>query len=97
MNETLAALRADLDALRQALGRDDFAGAGQILAAHDERLRGYIRSVGVDAPVEALGELLQLQHQLQAEMVQARDVAAEALRNLRQSGQASRSYQELAP
>jgi hypothetical protein len=93
-SQTLADLHADLTELRQALDREDFSEAGQILGRHDQRLRQYIEDVGVDAPVQALRDLLQLQHTLQAEMLTRREAAASALRGLRQSGQASRLYQE---
>ncbi|WP_374013921.1 hypothetical protein [Pseudoxanthomonas koreensis] len=93
---TLEGLRQDLASLRTALDTEDFARAGDVLAHHDRRLREYIDTVGLQAPLQALQELLQLQHQLYGEMANAREAAATALRGLRQSGQASRSYRESA-
>lgn len=92
---TLADLHEDLASLRVALDSEDFGQAGDVLARHDLRLREYIDTVGMQAPIQALRELLQLQHQLQNDMLAARDAAAAGLRGLRQSSQASRSYQEL--
>ena len=94
---TLDALHQDLASLRQALDHEDFGQAGDVLARHDQRLREYIDTVGLQAPIQALRELLQLQHRLQGDMIAARDAAAAGLRELRNSGQASRSYRELAP
>ncbi|MCR6687136.1 hypothetical protein [Pseudoxanthomonas sp.] len=94
---TLDALHQDLASLRQALDAEDFGQAGDVLARHDRRLREYIDTVGLQAPLDALRDLLQLQHRLQDDMLVARDAAAAGLRGLRQSGQASRSYRELAP
>lgn len=94
---TLQALYGDLEAFRQALDGHDFGQAGDVLAAHDLRLRQYIDTVGLQAPMQALRELLQLQHRLQDDMVAARDEAAAALRGIRQSDQASRRYRELVP
>ena len=93
----LAELHADLIALREALDRDSFSEAGQILSSHESRLRQYIDAVGAEAPVQALRELLQLQHQLQHDMLSARDTAASALREMQHASQASRRYRELSP
>jgi len=93
---TLAALHDDLASLRCALDSEDYGRAGDVLARHDLRLREYIAAVGSQAPLQALRELLQLQHRLQDDMLAARDAAAAGLRGLRQSGQASRSYREAA-
>lgn len=94
---TLDALHQDLASLRTALDTGDFHRAGDVLASHDRRLREYIETVGLQAPLQALRELLQLQHRLQDDMVGARDAAATALRDLRSSDQASRRYRESAP
>lgn len=93
---TLEGLHEDLACLRRALDGEDFDQAGQVLARHDLRLRQYIDTVGLQAPLQALRDLLQLQHRLQDEMIASREQAALALRGLRQSGQASRSYRESA-
>ena len=70
MNEaTLDALHEDLVSLRDALGREDFGGAGDALDAHDRRLRDYIDTVGLQAPLQALRGLLQLQHRVPADPV----------------------------
>lgn len=93
----LATLHQDLASLRQALDEGDYGRAGDVLAGHDQRLREYIDTVGLQAPMQALRELLQLQHRLQDDMLVARDAAAAGLRGLRQSDQASRRYREVAP
>lgn len=68
MNDaTLDNLHEDLVDLRDALGREDFGHAGDVLAAHDRRLRDYIDSVGLQAPLHALRGLLQLQHRVPAD------------------------------
>ena len=67
MNDaTPDALHDDLVDLRDALEREDFRCAGDVLALHDRRMRQYIDTVGMQAPLLALRELLTLQHQLQA-------------------------------
>jgi hypothetical protein len=67
MNETtLDALHEDLVSFHDALDRDDFAQAGDMLALHDRRLRDYIDTVGMQAPLQALRGLLQLQHRVPA-------------------------------
>lgn|GEM_PF-797069 len=65
MNDaTLNALHEDLVDFRDALDREDFRCAGDVLALHDQRMRQYIDTVGMQAPLQALRELLQLQHRL---------------------------------
>ena len=67
MNDaTPDALHDDLVELRDALEREDFRCAGDVLALHDRRMRQYIDTVGMHAPLLALRELLTLQHRLQA-------------------------------
>ena len=67
MNDaTPDALHDDLLDLRDALEREDFRRAGDVLALHDRRMRQYIDTVGMQAPLLALSELLTLQHRLQA-------------------------------
>ena len=67
MNDaTPDALHDDLVDLRDALEREDFRCAGDVLALHDRRMRQYIDTVGMQAPLLALRELLTLQHRLQA-------------------------------
>lgn len=67
MNDaTPDALHDDLLDLRDALEREDFRRAGDVLALHDRRMRQYIDTVGMQAPLLALCELLTLQHRLQA-------------------------------
>jgi hypothetical protein len=67
MNDaTLDALHEDLSSLHDALGREDFGQAGDVLAEHDRRLRDYIDTVGLQAPLQALRGLLQLQHRMPA-------------------------------
>lgn len=67
MNDaTPDALHDDLVELRDALEREDFRCAGDELALHDRRMRQYIDTVGMQAPLLALRELLTLQHRLQA-------------------------------
>ena len=67
MNEaTLDALHEDLVSFRSALEREDFGSAGDVLALHDQRLRQYIDTVGMQSPLQVLRELLQLQHRLPA-------------------------------
>lgn len=61
---TLDALHDDLLSLRDALHREDYADAGDMLALHDRRMRQYIDTVGMQAPLQALRDLLQLQHLL---------------------------------
>jgi hypothetical protein len=58
------ALRNDLLSLRDALAQENYAQAGDVLALHDRRMRQYIDTVGFQAPLLALRELLQLQHRL---------------------------------
>ncbi|WP_372013712.1 hypothetical protein [Pseudoxanthomonas sp. 10H] len=58
---TLDALHEDLLSLRDALGEEDFGRAGDVLALHDRRMRDYIDTVGLQAPLLALRGLLQLQ------------------------------------
>ncbi|MBB6065964.1 hypothetical protein [Pseudoxanthomonas broegbernensis] len=89
-------LHEDLASLRRALDSEDFVQAGEVLASHDRRLREYIETVGQQAPLQALRELLELQHRIQSDMSAAREQAATALRGLRQSGQASHSYRQSA-
>lgn len=93
---SLDALHQDLASLRNALDSEDFDRAGDVLAHHDRRLREYIDTVGLQAPLQALRELLQLQHKLQDDMIAAREAAVTALRGLRHSSQASRHYRESA-
>lgn len=57
-------LHDDLVDLRDALDREDFQCAGDVLALHDRRMRQYIDTVGMQAPLQALRELLRLQHRL---------------------------------
>lgn len=65
MNHALLdALHEDLVDLRDALGREDFHGAGDVLALHDRRMRQYIDTVGLQAPLDALRGLLRLQHRM---------------------------------
>jgi len=64
---TLAALLHDLASLRQALDREDFGTAGDVLAGHDARLREFIEATGAQAPLQALRGLLQLQHLMLAD------------------------------
>ena len=67
MNDaTSDALHDDLVDLRDALEREDFSCAGEVLALHDRRMRQYIDTVGMQAPLLALRELLQLQHRIEA-------------------------------
>jgi hypothetical protein len=67
MNEaTLDALHKDLTGLHDALDHEDFGRAGDVLALHDRRLRDYIDTVGMQAPLQALRGLLQLQHRVPA-------------------------------
>ena len=67
MNEaTLHTLHEDLVSFHDALDREDFAHAGDVLALHDRRLRDYIDTVGLQAPLQVLRGLLQLQHRLPA-------------------------------
>ena len=72
MNDaTPDALHDDLVELRDALEREDFRCAGDVLALHDRRMRQYIDTVGMQAPLLALRELLTLQHRLQAPALRA--------------------------
>jgi hypothetical protein len=65
MNEaSFDTLRDDLLSLRDALAQEDYGQAGDVLALHDRRMRQYIDTVGFQAPLLALRELLQLQHRL---------------------------------
>jgi hypothetical protein len=73
------ALFEDLARFRNALEEGDFSRAGATLPLHDARLRQYIRCAGVDAPVELLRELLQLQHRLREDMQGAHARACAAL------------------
>ncbi|UWX04704.1 hypothetical protein H1235_08820 [Pseudoxanthomonas sp. NC8] len=67
MNEaTLDALHEDLVSFHDALDRENFAHAGDLLAAHDQRLREYIDNVGQQSPLQVLRGLLQLQHRVPA-------------------------------
>lgn len=64
---SLAGLLHDLTSLRQALERDDYGTAGDVLAGHDLRLREFIETAGRQAPMQALRGMLQLQHLMQAD------------------------------
>jgi len=64
---SLATLLHDLTSLRQALEREDYGTAGDVLAHHDQRLREFIDTVGRHAPMQALRGMLQLQHLVQAD------------------------------
>ena len=61
---TPAALHAHLLDLRDALDGEDYGSAGELLALHDRRMRQYIDTVGLQAPMQALRELLRMQHLL---------------------------------
>ena len=61
---TLDALHEDLVSLRDALDQEEYSQAGDVLALHDRRMRLYIDTVGLQAPLLALRELLRLQHRV---------------------------------
>lgn len=61
----LAGLLHDLTTLRQALEREDYGTADEVLAGHELRLREYVETVAPQAPLQALRGMLQLQHLIQ--------------------------------
>lgn len=68
---TLAALLHDLTCLRQALEREDFGAAGEMLAGYELHLRQFIETFSPTAPQLVLRGLLQLQNILQLDHGQA--------------------------
>ncbi len=92
--QVLDALHADLDALKNAIDAEDHARAEQIVAAHDQRLRGYIQDNGTSGAADALQALLEQQHALTERMRELRDDAAAHLRAERQSTRAANAYQQ---
>ncbi|AMJ56692.1 MULTISPECIES: hypothetical protein [Stenotrophomonas] len=92
--QVLDALHADLDALKNAIDAEDHARAEQIVAAHDQRLRGYIQDNGAAGAADALQALLEQQHALTERMRELRDDAAAHLRAERQSTRAANAYQQ---
>ena len=95
--QVLDALHADLDALKNAIDAEDHARAEQIVAAHDQRLRGYIQdngAAGAAGAADALQALLEQQHALTERMRELRDDAAAHLRAERQSTRAANAYQQ---
>lgn len=93
-NQVLAALHADLDALKNAIEAEDHDGAEQIVAAHDQRLRAYIQDNGIAASADALQILLEQQQAVTERMRVLRDEAAMHLRAERQSSRAVNAYQQ---
>ena len=93
-SQALDALHADLDALKNAIEAEDHAGAEQIVAAHDQRLRSYILDNGAAGSADALQALLQQQQAVSERMRTLRDEAALHLRSERQSNRAANAYQQ---
>ena len=90
--QVLDALHEDLDALKNAIDAEDHDRAEQIVAAHDQRLRGYIQDNGAAGAADALQHLLEQQHSLTGRMRELRDEAAAHLRAERQSTRAASAY-----
>ena len=61
---SLALLLHDLTSLRQALEREDYGAADEVLESHETRLREFVEAAATQAPLQALRGILQLQHLL---------------------------------
>ncbi|HEY0333286.1 MAG TPA: hypothetical protein VGC74_06175 [Stenotrophomonas sp.] len=87
----LDVLRAQLQALRQALTDGDDGRAAELTRDHDQQLRLYLAAHGIVAR-DALLALHTLQQEVLGELRLQRDAAGRAARAGRQSGQAARAY-----
>jgi len=87
----LEALRAQLQALRQALVDGDDGRAAELTRDHDQQLRLYLAAHGL-VERDALMALHTLQQEVLGELRAQRDAAGRAARAGRQSGQVARAY-----
>jgi len=91
----LQSLRESLDALQDALDDQRIDDAAGITKAYADQLQLYIATVGRDAPLDVMRQLLALQNTLLLRMRERQTAIGDALRQVRRQDSASRAYTDI--